>query len=80
MDRTELRCAPPVDRAVLAMTQLHMLWELSGLDAVTDAMIEDSAKSWAIDDDEAHEIATFLAEFMLKASDDDDDDESDYGW
>lgn len=79
MDRTELRCAPPVDRAVLAMTQLHMLWELSGLDAVTDAMIEDSAKSWAIDDDEAHEIATFLADFMLKASDD-ADDESDYGW
>ena len=79
MDRTELRSAPPVDRAVLAMTQLHMLWELSGLEAVTDEMIEDSAKSWAIDDDEAHEIATFLAEFMLRVSDE-DEDESDYGW
>lgn len=79
VDRTELRCAPPVDRAVLAMTQLHMLWELSGLERVTDEMIADSAQSWAIDDDEAHEIATFLAEFMLKVSDE-DEDESDYGW
>lgn len=71
--RTDLRNAPSVDRAVLAVTQLHMRWEASGLGVVTDEMISETASSWAVSDTEEHEIATFLAEFVLDMRNEDED-------
>ena len=41
--------------------------------AWSDEMISETASSWAVSDTEEHEIATFLAEFVLDMRNEDED-------
>ena len=65
MERTELMNAPSLDRAALALTDLQMRWERADK-VFTDEMIEDTARSWSIADEEIGSLSSFLCEFVME--------------
>jgi hypothetical protein len=73
MDRTELMNAPSLDRAALALTDLQMRWERADK-TFSDEMIEDTARSWAVADEEIGSLSSFLCEFVMEMREDAEED------
>jgi hypothetical protein len=73
MERTDLLNAPTLDRAALALTDLHMRWERANKE-FTDEMIEETARSWAISDEEIGSMSSFLCEFVMEMREESDED------
>lgn len=69
MDRAELLNAAPTDRAVMAVTELQMRWELNERE-FDDEMIAKSARSWSLDENEFGNLSTFLCEFVMEMRED----------
>jgi hypothetical protein len=69
MDRTDLLNAAPTDRAVMAVTELQMRWELNDK-KFDDEMISTTARSWSLDENEFGNLSTFLCEFVMDMRED----------
>lgn len=70
-DRTDLLNAPTLDRAALALTDLQMRWERAD-NTFTDEMIEETARSWSIAEEEIGSLSSFLCEFVMEMREDTD--------
>jgi len=69
VERSGLLTVGATDRAVMAITELHMRWEENGK-KFDDRMIADSALAWSLDDQEYGTLSTFLCEFVMEMRED----------